>query len=420
MKTIIIADQLVDGTGRPPIDSPVVIIENGLITEVRTGHSEDVLRADGARLLDYCGCTLLPGMIDAHVHMNQPGDGTPFQESMAQGDSFLGASIAFAARRALEAGVTTVRDVGGRLDTGFEARDALQRGYGEGARMLLAGPPITITGGHMRWYGGEVDGVAGVRAQVRKLIGKGADWIKVAGSGGGTPNTISHLPSFRPEEVAAVVDEAHRFGVKVTMHCLCAEAMRYGVAAGVDGIEHGWFLVGEGQAQVFSPELADMIAEAGIVVTTTLSVGQEIIAAMDARPTLTSEETVYLDGWRRTRDETIDQFNKLREHGVKFIGGTDAGWRFTRFDSLTSTEAWLMTEGGMTAVEAIVACTGESADLLGIANAVGRIVPGLEADLFAVQGDPLGDLRKLSEIRMVMQKGLVKVAGKVESRQVQV
>jgi imidazolonepropionase-like amidohydrolase len=110
----------------------------------------------------------------------------------------------------------------------------------------------------------------------------------------------------------------------------------------------------------------------------------------------------------------------LREHGVKFIGGTDAGWRFTRFDSLTSTEAWLMTEGGMTAVEAIVACTGESADLLGIANAVGRIVPGLEADLFAVQGDPLGDLRKLSEIRMVMQKGLVKVAGKVESRQVQV
>lgn len=415
MKTTILADQLVDGTGRPPVPDPVVVVEDGIITGVSSGRP-DLAEIEG-RVLDQRGHTLLPGLVDAHVHMNQPGDGTPFEESMDQGDSFLGASIAFAARRALEAGITTVRDVGSRLDTGFQAREALRRGYGDGARILLAGPPMTITGGHMRWYGGEVDGVDGVRAQVRRLIGKGADWIKIAGSGGGTPNTFSHLPSFRAEEVAAIADEAHRFNKKVTMHCLCAEAMRYAVEAGVDGIEHGWFFVDEGKKQVFSPALAAMIAEAGLRVTTTLSVGQSILEVMEARPTLTAEEQVYLDGWRQTRAETIEHFGRLREHGVQFIGGTDAGWRYTRFDSMAS-EAWLMTEGGMTPTEAIAACTGESAEFLGLGGVTGRVVPGLEADLFAVGGDPLADLRGLSDVRMVMQQGRVKVGGPIESEKV--
>lgn len=417
MRTTIFADQLVDGTGGPPVPDPVVVVEDGIITEISSGLPDTAPQAEGARVLDYRGCTLLPGLIDAHVHMNQPGDGTSFEESMAQDDSFLGASIAFAARRALEAGITTVRDVGSRLDTGFQAREALRRGYGEGARILLAGPPITITGGHMRWYGGEVDGVEALRAQVRRLIGKGADWIKIAGSGGGTPNTFSHLPSFRAEEVAAIADEAHRFGKKVTMHCLCAGAMHYAVAAGVDGIEHGWFFVDEDKRQVFSPELAEMIGEAGIRVTTTLSVGQEIITVMEGRSTLTREEQDYLDGWRLTRDETIEHFGRLREHGVQFIGGTDAGWRYTRFDSMAS-EAWLMTEGGMTAVEALAACTGDSAQFLGIGKVTGRVATGLEADLFAVAGDPLTDLRGLSDVRMVMQQGLVKAGSRIESTKV--
>lgn len=406
MKTIIYADQLIDGSGSMPMTNPTIVVEDGLVTDV--GQGDRSAPTDGVRVLDYRGCTLLPGLIDAHVHLSQPGDGTTFEETMAQGDSFVGASIAHAARRALDAGITTVRDVGSRLETAFEARDALRRGYGEGARMLLAGPPITITGGHMRYYGGEVDGVEALRSQVRRLIGKGADWIKVAGSGGGTPNTFSHLPSFRAEEVAAIVDEAHRFGVKVTMHCLCAEAMRYGVQAGVDGIEHGWFFVDADKEQVFSPELAEMIAEAGTTVTTTLSVGQEIIAVMEDRSGLTVQEQDYLDGWRRTWDETIEHFRRLREHGVQFVGGTDAGWRYTRFDCMAS-EAWLMTEGGMTATEAIAACTGASAEVLGIGGVTGQVRSGLAADLLVVAGDPTDDLRRLADVRMVMQQGLVKV-----------
>ena len=183
------------------------------------------------------------------------------------------------------------------------------------------------------------------------------------------------------------------------------------MAGGVDGIEHGWFLAGEGKQQEFSSEIADMIAESGIHVTTTLSVGETIVEAMkiQAETTGLSEtEATYADGWKLTRQRTIEHFAKLRAHGVKFIGGTDAGWRFSRFDCM-SMEAWLMTEGGMTAIEAIAACTGDSAKFLGIGSNVGGLIAGMEADLFAVEGDPLGDLRGLANVEMVMQKGVLKV-----------
>lgn len=408
MKTVVIADRLVDGTGKPVVDYPIVVIEDGRIAEVRQGHSEEQLRAEGMTVLDYRGCTLLPGLIDAHVHMNLAGTGGVF-EVLEHSDAFVAAATADAARKALLAGITTVRDVGSRGTTAFDVREALRQGFGEGPRMLIAGPPVTITGGHCWYFGGEADGVEGVRRRVRELIKAGADWIKVIGSGGGTPRTKSHQASYRREEVAAIVDEAHRFGIKVTMHCLCAEAMENAVSGGVDGIEHGWFLVGEGRDQAFSPALADKIANAGITITTTLAVGYEIIAAMEKRSDLTAEEQEYLDGWRRTRDVTVAQFGRLRDHGVQFIGGTDAGWRYTRFDSLPA-EAWLMTEGGMTAEQAIAACSGDSATVLGVGDQTGRVVPGLAADLIAVDGNPLGDLRLLSEVRLVMKDGDQKLA----------
>lgn len=401
--TVLLADRLIDGTGAPAIEDPVVIVDDGKITDVRQGQVPPA----GATVLDYRGATLLPGLIDAHVHLNLPGNGGVF-EVLEHGDAFVAAATADAARTALHAGITTVRDVGSRGATAFDVREALLQGFGEGPRMLVTGPPMTITGGHCWYFGGEADGVDGVRRRVRELIKAGADWIKVIGSGGGTPRTQSHRASYSAGEVAAIADEAHRFGVKVTMHCLCAEAMENAVTGGVDGIEHGWFFVDEGRDQVFAPDLADRIATAGITITSTLAVGYAIIAAFEDRDDLTAEEREYLDGWRRTRDATIAQFGRLREHGVRFIGGTDAGWRFTRFDSLP-VEAYLMTEGGMTAEQAVAACTGDSADLLGIAGQTGRVAAGLAADLIAVGGDPRGDLRRLSDVRLVMQGGAVKV-----------
>ena len=196
MTKIIRADRLIDGTGGAPIPDPVVVVDGVTITGVYSGQAPEGAAPADAEVLDYPGCTLLPGLIDAHVHLTLPGNDTPFEETVREPDGVLVASAAGAARVALEAGITTVRDTGGRGDTTFQLRRALELGVARGPRMLLVGQPVTITGGHTWYLGGEADGVDGVRLKVRQLAKAGADWIKVMGSGGGTLNTISHKPSF--------------------------------------------------------------------------------------------------------------------------------------------------------------------------------------------------------------------------------
>jgi len=407
--TIIRASRLIDGDGGEAVDNPVVVVDGDRIIGVYAKEPPaDVLPRD-ARILDYQGCTLLPGLIDAHVHTNFPGDGTPVEDSFKEGDGLLVASSVDAARRALEIGVTTVRDLGGRGSTTFNARRALELGYGRGPRMLLAGQPITVTGGHTWHYGGEADGVDGVRLKVRQLCKLGADWIKVIDSGGGTINTKSYLPSFSREELGAISDEAHRMGRPVTVHTLNANALEDAIDAGVDGIEHASFLVDETQAQQYSPAVADKLAKSGIPVTTTLAVALDCVNAMRVKDRLTEKEKHFLDDWSRMLEDNVSQFRKLREAGVEFIAGTDAGWRFTTVESLPD-ELWLMTEGGMSGTQAISSATGKSADVLGIGGVTGRVRTGLTADLLAVSGDPREDVRGLRNVRLVMQAGQVRVA----------
>jgi len=171
--------------------------------------------------------------------------------------------------RALEAGITTVRDVGGARSTVFDLRRALQLGHGHGARILACGQPITITGGHTWYFGGEADGEDALRRKVREMAKLGADFIKVMASGGGTVNTMSWLPSYSRAELTALADEAHRMGRKITAHCLCADATEWVVDAGFDGIEHGGFLVNAAGRQEYVPAVADKVARAGVPVTST-------------------------------------------------------------------------------------------------------------------------------------------------------
>jgi imidazolonepropionase-like amidohydrolase len=409
MTKIIRADRLIDGSSRAPVADPVVVIDGETITGVYSGAVPDGVAPADAEVLDYTGCTLLPGLIDAHVHLILPGNDTPFEDTVREPDGVLVASAANAARTALEAGITTVRDTGGRADTTFQLRRALQLGLGLGPRLLLVGQPVTITGGHTWYLGGEADGVEGVKLKVRQLAKAGADWIKVMGSGGGTLNTISYKPSFRREELIAIADEAHRLNRKVTVHCLCAEAMENAIAAGVDGIEHAGFIINEAGDQRFVPEIAEKLAAAGIPITTTLAVGYDIVTAYGDRGGLPPAEQQYLDRWKMMLADNLEQFRSFRAAGVKFIAGTDAGWRLTRFDDLAN-ELYLMTEGGMGPLEAIQSGTSYSAEVLGIADTVGTVKAGLTADVIAVPGDPLTDLRRLLDVRLVLQGGTVRVA----------
>lgn len=402
--TIVQADLLIDGSGQPPIDRPSVVVADGRITDVFPGGApEEVLRAAG-QVLDLRGATLLPGLIDCHVHLNFPANGTSLETIVAESDSVLTASAVFAAQQALFAGVTTIRDTGSKTDTAFGLRRALQLGIGSGPRMLLCGAPITITGGHTWPLGGEADGTDGVRRKVRETAKRGADWIKVMATGGGTANTMSWLPSFRQEELDAIVDEAHRHSRKVTVHCLSGAAILSAIEAGADQIEHASFIVDRDGHQEYDPSIAKRMADSGIAVTATLAV--RAYAIKGTAPREPEGRSPEHERWKMMSQAQIEQFGELYGAGVNFVAGSDAGWLYTPFDAVHE-EIALMHQAGMPAMAAIVAATSHSAANLGIGADVGLIKPGYVADLIAVAGDPLTDLSRLRDIRLVMQGGEV-------------
>ena len=407
MATVIHADRLIDGTGARPSEDAVLVVDEGRIAGVFQGQVPPGAVPEGAEILDYRGCTLLPGLIDAHVHLNLPGDGTTLEEAVREEDGVLVATATFAVTRALAAGITTVRDVGAARSTVFQVRRAMELGHGEGARIVAGAQPITITGGHTWYLGGEADGAEGVRLKVREMAKLGADFIKVMASGGGTVNTMSWLPAFRREELAAIADEAHRLGRKVTAHCLCAASSDDAVAAGVDQIEHAGFIVDAAGNQECGPATAEKIARAGVPVTATLAVGGYFVKCMSAKENRIPAEQAMLDRWRRMLDQNLFQFGKLREAGVKFVAGTDAGWRYTPVEGLPM-EIELMHQGGLSTMEAIVAATGYGAEVIEIGDEVGALKPGKLADVIAVAGNPLDDLRRLGNVRLVMQRGTVR------------
>jgi imidazolonepropionase-like amidohydrolase len=408
MTTVIRADRLVDGTGAGAVADAVLVLDHGKIVGTFAGQAPEGLVPDDAEVIDAPGCTILPGLIDAHVHLNFPGNGLLLEEVMSEPEGVLVATATFAAGRALAAGVTTVRDTGQLHSTVFELRRSLELGHGHGPRILACGQPITITGGHTWPMGGEADGEAGLRRKVRSMCKLGADAIKVMASGGGTRNTISYLPSFRPEEMAAIVDEAHRMGRRVTAHCLNARSIEIAVQAGVDQLEHVGFIVDAAGHQEFDPAVAEKIAEAGVAATSTLAVGSYAVAAMKAKPELTAAEREFLDHWSMMLDDNLNTFSELHKAGVRIVAGTDAGWRFTPIDGLAE-EISLLARAGLSNLEAIAAATGTAATTLGVEDSFGTLRPGLAADVVVVGGDPLADLAALRDVRVVVQGGDVRV-----------
>ncbi len=406
MATLIKAERLIDGTGAPPLHSGILAVEGERILGAFEGSVPEGLVPDGAETLEFPGCTILPGLIDIHVHLNLPGNGTSLEDAVAERDGVLVATAAYSAARALVAGMTTVRDVGGARTTIFDVRRALELGHGTGARIIACGQPITIQGGHTWYFGGEAGGEEGVREKVREMAKLGADFIKVMASGGGTLNTMSWLPSFRREELSAMVDEAHRLGRRLTAHCLCAQSIEDAVAAGVDQIEHAGFITGRDGNQEFVPAVAEKIAKAGIPVTGTLAVGGAVLKTMRAKAHRTPSEEALLHRWEKMFDQNLSQFHKLHEAGVRFVAGTDAGWRFTPIDGLPM-EIALMCEGGLSAMQAIVAATGFAAEVMAVEDRIGTLRKGLLADAIVVSGNPLEDIGALSSVRLVMQGGRI-------------
>lgn len=333
------------------------------------------------------GHTVLPGLVDTHVHFSLSGQAT-VEDVVGTSDADLAFTEAANARTTLEAGVTSVRAMGAR-DLDVQLKRAIERGDVPGPRMVANCRSITITGGHGHHLGREVDGVVECRRAVREQIKRGAEFIKFMATGGvTTPGTDPRTLAFTYEEMEALIDEAHRRGVHVATHAHGAPGVKAAVEAGVDTVEHGTFM---------DEEAIDMLIANDVTLVPTLSAPSRI-----ARNTERATE----ESLRKTdtvRDRHIEAFKRAVDAGVRIAGGTDAGTPFN-YHGTNSTEISFMVEHAMDPVDAIVAMTGTAAETIGLEDA-GTLEPGNYADLLVIEGNPLEDVSLLREPTAVLKGG---------------
>jgi imidazolonepropionase-like amidohydrolase len=341
---------------------------------------------------DLPGKTVMPGLVDAHVHFSLSGEPS-VADVVTMSDAELMLTEAKNARLTLESGVTGVRAMGAR-DLDVVLAERVSQGDVPGPRIVANCRSITITGGHGHHLGREVDGPTECRKAVREQVKRGARFIKFMATGGvTTPGTDPDSPAFTQAEMDALVDEAHRRGVHVAAHAHGAAGARAAVEAGVDTIEHGTFL---------DEETVDLLVSEDVVLVPTLSAPHHIVRNADH----TTDESL-----QKTNDvyeRHLESFGRAVEAGVEIVGGTDAGTPFN-YHGANATEIAFMEEYGMNPGDAIAAMTGRAAEVIGLEDA-GVVEPGAHADLLVLDDDPLEDVAVVGEPRTVVKGGEV-VAG---------
>ncbi|GIF48289.1 imidazolonepropionase-like amidohydrolase [Asanoa ferruginea] len=387
--TAVRAAALFDGTGDALTPNPVVTVDpgTGLIVSVGTAPP------DGADVVDLGSATLLPGLVDGHVHLAFDASLDPVAALADRDDESAYAAMIEAARRTTAGGVTTVRDLGDRGYLALRLREAARTD-----RTLLtivaSGPPITTPGGHCHYLGGAAAGIDGLRAAVRDHAERGADLIKIMASGGNiTPGSRPELSQFSAAELRAAVDEAHACGLPIVAHAHGLQTVRDALAAGVDGLEHVTLMTADG----IDPMPDDLVAAlAAAPVTVGLTLGM-VIRPGDPPPP---------NGIRERIPSIIINIRKMYAAGVDLIAGTDAGLGPGKpADVLRSAVGMLTAWVGMTPAEALRASTSRAATVIGLGERKGRIAPGYDADLLAIDGDPLTDPTALDRIKAVYVRG---------------
>ncbi|MBI3978409.1 MAG: amidohydrolase family protein [Chloroflexi bacterium] len=396
--------RLVDGAGAAPIADGALLVAGERIAAV--GPAAAVPTPDGATCLEFPDLTLVPGLVDCHSHLNCPGDGTDIDVA-AEGDDLLLLRAAENARLALQTGVTTLRDNGASGRTAFSLKEAVRRGIVPAPRLSVCGRALTITGGHWWPFGGEADGVEGVRLAVRQLIKEGADWIKVMTTGGSTRNTNWYRPSYSPAELRAAVEEASGAGRLAAAHALGTAGIRNALDAGFDMIVHGYFHDADGR-YAFNADLARRVADQGVWVNPTMHVVRTRIRRWERlaedRP-LNAAEMAALQRERRTFAERCDNLQRLLAAGARLVAGSDAGSSYAPFGAFHD-EVEAMAAAGMGAAAALRAATLDSALAMGVGGDVGSLEPGKLADLLLVEGDPTVDVNALGRVAAIFLGGV--------------
>ncbi|MGA8500337.1 MAG: amidohydrolase family protein [Candidatus Sulfotelmatobacter sp.] len=395
---VIHAGHLIDVKTGKLLSDQTVVIEDGKIVSV--GGSAEIKAPADALRIELPNATILPGLIDAHTHLTMdPKFGYEELGLSIPRETLTGAKNA---RVTLEAGFTTVRNVGASGYSDVALRDAINAGDVPGPRMLVSGPPLSITGGHadnnllpFEYHAtadGVADGVDGVRHMVRQNIKYGADLIKFMASGGVLSKGDNPQASqYTLEEMKAIVDEAHRLGRKVAAHAHGAQAILWASEAGVDSIEHGSY--------IDDADINDM-KKHGTYLVPTLYLGDWFME--------NAERNHVPDFLLVKAKAVMPAARKNIAHafasGVKVAFGTDAA---VYPHGLNAHEFAVMVKLGLTPLQAIQAATINAADLLGWPGKVGSLDPGAWADIVAVDGDPLKDVTILEHVKFVMKGGEV-------------
>jgi imidazolonepropionase-like amidohydrolase len=391
--------RLLDGTGGPAVDDAAVLVIDDRIAEV--GPNAAVAQPEDARTIDFPDSTALPGLMDAHVHVTLAPTIDPLATMAAETDDDLVVRGTVASERMVRAGITTAYDCGARGMTSYRIRDSIARGLSVGPRLLVSGRPVTQTGGHCHFFGGEADGVAGVREAVRKLIeDEGADGIKIMSTGGGmTSGTDSRHASYSLEELSAAVKEAHRLGKRVTSHAHGVPGIDNASKAGIDSIQHCTML-GENWQWAFNETVARGMVERGTRAIPTISAGTRYEVE-----TGKNINKLQPNPGRMTRADWWANGRALAEAGVTLVPGTDVGINLTDFgeELFLELEAWV--GAGMDPAHVIHYGTGRAAWHFGIEGETGTLRSGLQADVLIVDGVPDREITDLRRTRFILKGG---------------
>jgi imidazolonepropionase-like amidohydrolase len=397
---VIHAGHLLDVKTGKMLDNVTVVIDGEKITSVSGGGGAQSENQGGARVINLPNATLLPGLIDAHTHLTfDPNFGYQELGISIPKEALIGAKNA---RITLEAGFTTVRNVGARGYTDIALRDAINEGMVPGPRILASGPALSITGGHCdqnllpyEWHAnsdGAADGVEGVQHKVREIIKYGADVIKVCATGGVlSKGDDPRASQYTLEEMKAIVADAHRLGRKVAAHAHGAQGILWASEAGVDSIEHGSY--------IDDAAIAEM-KKNGTYLVPTLYLGDWFLANAERLHVPPEMVAKARDVMPAARKNVAHAFAS----GVKVAFGTDAA---VYPHGLNAHEFAVMVKLGLSPLQSIQAATINAADLLGWSDKMGAVEPGKWADIIAVDGDPLQDVTTLERVKFVMKGGEV-------------
>ena len=377
-----------DGFSEQIIEDVAVLVDDGLIVSIEPAGS----LPSGGEVVDLGDATLLPGLIDAHVHLVWSASAEPHEVVQQESRALTALRCANNAALHLRAGITTIRDVGATDGLSIAVARAVELGVLPGPRVIAAGRAIAMTGGHGWFLGREADGAEAVRHAVRSEIKAGATCIKLMASGG----VYGHAeepgaPQLTVEEMRAGVEEAHKAGQKVAAHAYSVAAIENALEAGVDSIEHGSFI---------DRDTAGRMRESGTYLVPTMSVYR---AMSEKGPEIGAPEYIQ----RKTAEvleASREAFRLALEVGVPVAAGTDCGAPGHPHGTLPE-ELMLMVESGVSPMQALRFGTSAAADLLGLGDEMGSLAPGKRADLLVVDGDPTSEILALREVRLVLRDG---------------